>query len=232
MEGTIRITKVALVGLVSVAIALGLGYWLYGLGGSEAQAQGETGTCPNAQQIDQFTGTGSQTSDTFETTSDSLRLSYELTSTGDLGEPSLIIGVRDAEEDIPVASASQREAGTGESFVNEPPGTYFLDITLVGEGRYTVTVEQCESGDPPSTNPTPGTPKESSQPKTPSPAPKTPSPAPKTPSLAPKTPAPAPKDSGTLMNAGGPTTGPMPMMPNGSCPREFPEIREGACYLQ
>ena len=71
-------------------------------------------------------------------------------------------------------------------------------------------------------------------PKTPSPpAPKTPSPAPKTPSPAPDPPTPAPDpppDQGTLMNAGGPTTGPVPMMPNGSCPRELPVKRDGACY--
>jgi hypothetical protein len=71
-------------------------------------------------------------------------------------------------------------------------------------------------------------------PKTPSPpAPKTTSPAPKTPSPAPKTPTPdpaLPPNDGTLMNAGGPTTGPVPMMPNGSCPRELPVKRNGACY--
>ncbi|MCA1731900.1 MAG: hypothetical protein LC751_21650 [Actinobacteria bacterium] len=42
-------------------------------------------------------------------------------------------------------------------------------------------------------------------------------------------PSPSPSD-GSLMNAGGPMSGPVPMMPNGSCPREFPEIRDGACY--
>ncbi len=35
-----------------------------------------------------------------------------------------------------------------------------------------------------------------------------------------------------LLDAGGPTSGPVPMMPSGSCPREFPEIRNGACYSQ
>ena len=33
-----------------------------------------------------------------------------------------------------------------------------------------------------------------------------------------------------LLDAGGPTTGPVPMMPNGTCPSEFPEARDGACY--
>jgi Excalibur calcium-binding domain len=63
---------------------------------------------------------------------------------------------------------------------------------------------------------------------TPSPPapPKTPLPAPKTPPSPPKT----QPDSGTLMKAGGSSTGPVPLMPNGSCPQEFPNIRDGACY--
>ena len=71
----------------------------------------------------------------------------------------------------------------------------------------------------------------------PSPSPlapsKTPATPPKTPPPAPKTPPPAPKaqpDSGTLMKAGGSSTGPAPLMPNGSCPQEFPNVRDGACY--
>ena len=35
---------------------------------------------------------------------------------------------------------------------------------------------------------------------------------------------------GNLFEAGGPTSGPAPLMPDGSCPREFPTMREGACY--
>ncbi len=34
----------------------------------------------------------------------------------------------------------------------------------------------------------------------------------------------------TLLSAGGPTTGPVPMMPNSNCPREFSKTRVGACY--
>jgi hypothetical protein len=43
------------------------------------------------------------------------------------------------------------------------------------------------------------------------------------------TPAPPP-DSGTLFKAGGPITGPMPLIPSGKCPKESPEKRYGACY--
>jgi hypothetical protein len=81
------------------------------------------------------------------------------------------------------------------------------------------------------------------RPPSPSPAPKTqtsPPPAPKTPTTPPKTSSPAPKipsptpsprpSDGTLMNAGGPANGSMPLMPSGECPREFPTMRDGACY--
>jgi hypothetical protein len=33
-----------------------------------------------------------------------------------------------------------------------------------------------------------------------------------------------------LLEAGGPTSGPLPLMPEGGCPREFPVKREGLCY--
>src|SRR5215210_5502645 len=35
---------------------------------------------------------------------------------------------------------------------------------------------------------------------------------------------------GNLLEAGGPTSGPVPLMPDGGCPREFPRMRDGACY--
>ena len=37
---------------------------------------------------------------------------------------------------------------------------------------------------------------------------------------------------GILLEAGGPSSGPVPLMSNGSCPREFPTMRDGACYLR
>jgi hypothetical protein len=35
---------------------------------------------------------------------------------------------------------------------------------------------------------------------------------------------------GNLLEAGGPSSGPVPLMPEGGCPREFPTMRYGACY--
>jgi hypothetical protein len=34
----------------------------------------------------------------------------------------------------------------------------------------------------------------------------------------------------SLINAGGPKSGPVPLMPNGSCPAEYPVEQNGACY--
>src|SRR3712207_5474877 len=45
----------------------------------------------------------------------------------------------------------------------------------------------------------------------------------------PRPPQPQP-DSDTLLEAGGATSGPLPLMANGSCPTEFPSMRNGACY--
>ena len=38
------------------------------------------------------------------------------------------------------------------------------------------------------------------------------------------------RGNGNLLEAGGPTSGPVPLMPEGGCPREFPTMRDGLCY--
>jgi hypothetical protein len=234
----ILLIELVLVGFILATLALSLGYWVYIRGGTEVQAQGQTGDCPSPQLIDEFSGNGNRNTDTFDTTTNQFRISYETTSTSEI-EGILVINVISADDPNQgsIESTPQDGSGTGESFVNAPPGSYYLDITA-GEVDYNITVEQCGSGDPPSTNPNTGSttpqkaqPSPSPAPKTPATPPKTPSPALKTPSPAPKTPpSPSPNDSGTLMNAGGPTTGPVPMMLNGSCPRELNNLRDGACY--
>ena len=106
-----------------------------------ARAQ-TTGTCPNAQLIDTYEGSGDQQTDTFNTTTDSFRVSF--TS----GPGVLYVDVINADRpnDLPVASLSQNGRGQGETFANTPPGTYYLDI--ISSADYTITVEQCEGGDP------------------------------------------------------------------------------------
>ena len=57
--------------------------------------------------------------------------------------------------------------------------------------------------------------------------PKGPQPNDRPPQRPPQPPQP---DSDTLLEAGGATSGPAPLMANGSCPTEFPNMRDGACY--
>jgi hypothetical protein len=40
----------------------------------------------------------------------------------------------------------------------------------------------------------------------------------------------AQQKAGQLMNAGGSAYGPVPVMPRGGCPAEFPIERDGVCY--
>ena len=62
-----------------------------------------------------------------------------------------------------------------------------------------------------------------------SPSPTTASPSPTTASPSPTTASPD-RDRKPLMDAGGPTAGPVPLMPGGGCPEEYPVRRHGACY--
>jgi hypothetical protein len=86
------------------------------------------------------------------------------------------------------------------------------------------------TGDSTTGGSTTGTPKTSPPaPKIPPPAPKTPTPAPKTPSPPPPPPSPPPAPP---FNAGGPSSGPVPLMPDGDCSKEFTAERSGVCYPQ
>ena len=62
-----------------------------------ARAQ-TTGTCPNAQLIDTFEGNGDQQTDTFNTTTDSFRVSYNVTGSDPQFPASLSIDVIDAND--------------------------------------------------------------------------------------------------------------------------------------
>jgi hypothetical protein len=61
----------------------------------------------------------------------------------------------------------------------------------------------------------------------------TPPPPPAPRPTPPPQPSPTPqpnRDVGELMNAGGPEAGPVPKLPGGGCPEEFPQERGRACY--
>jgi hypothetical protein len=76
-------------------------------------------------------------------------------------------------------------------------------------------------------------------PSSPSPAPTTTatsSPTPtntttSSPSPAASSPSPAPTSGDDdLLKAGGPARGPVPLMPDGECPPEYPVLKNGVCY--
>ena len=156
---------------------------------SPAEAQ-TTGTCPNAQLIDTYVGNGSQQTDTFNTTTNSVRVSYTVTDSDPEFSASLLINVIDATDpdQLSVGGATQEGDGQGETFINSPAGTYFLDILLLGSANYTITVEQCEGG-----TPSQGVPEASAPPVASSPPSSTPASAPA--SAPASTPASAPASS-------------------------------------
>jgi hypothetical protein len=231
MEGRLTIRNTMILGVVLAALAVGLYYLLYGLGGSEVQAQED---CREVLSLGPETE--NQLTEPFDIEGNSFRVSGDLRNT-DPEESLQSLTIRPIDQDTELAADTIliQDVGAFEETVLEGPGTFALEIEMgvSGSEEYTVQVEDCGAtprggpGEPKggSTNPSisPG-------PKTPASPPKTSSPAPKTPPSAPKTPTPAPKESGSLMKAGGPSEGPMPPMPGGGCPQEFPTMRDGACY--
>ena len=236
MLGHIAASRLAALALLVVGAFVFWFAWETSHRGPTARAQ-ETGTsCPNARFIDEFTGTGNQTSDTFRTTTGSLLITYDVISadttepsTSGGAQPSVNIGVLN-EQGTSVGNASQNGEGAGETLVSKLPGAYLLDIVATRNADdYVVSVEECGGNSP--------SPEQTQSNTTPSPDPnRTPMEQSRTNQIQQQQPSTpqvqqrAPQDSGELMKAGGPSEGPVPVMPGGNCPKEFPTERGGACY--
>lgn len=153
--------------------------------------------------------------DPFQIQGDTIRLSGNVQSLTEGVFPLLIITPTD-ESGLAVDYFQTTDNGPFDYNVLASPGTYTLDIETAGDERYSLKVEDCGSS-PGGNDPAP------SPSAAPSPSPV----ASPTPSASP-----SPIDDGTddLLNAGGPRSGPFPLMPDGSCPEEFPVKRNGACY--
>src|SRR3712207_7454209 len=79
--------------------------------GSRHSAYAQTkGTCPNPQRIDTFEGNDDQQSDTFNTTTDFFRVSWQTTNTLGAGaEGSLYIGVIDTRSEEHTSELQSRQ---------------------------------------------------------------------------------------------------------------------------
>ncbi len=141
------------VAAVLAALALRLAWGLHGpeaFGfGFEARAQ-EGAECRDARVVEEFIGNGDQQTAGFDTTG-SFRVNYDLSATGNQRPSMEIIAYNDG-DGSPVVDATQVGEGAGETVVDGPPGTYYLDIVTTGDADYNVIVEQCEDGRP-ETNP-------------------------------------------------------------------------------
>jgi hypothetical protein len=211
----------ALVAAVPVIIAALI--WL-GLS-TGARAQEEPSCPPDWTQVQNFTGTQDQTTPPFDIEGAEWRYILEARATTETSGSLSVDPQAEEEGAVPIVRGfetltTDQEPEVLNSDVLDGPGTFTLDIDANGS-EYTIVVCERGTGGGDSKNKTGGTttPKKSatSQPKTSPTPPPPPSPQP--------TPAPAPP-----FKAGGAEAGPVPLMPNGSCPKEFP-IRQGkACY--
>jgi hypothetical protein len=170
----------------------------------------------NCETVQTFTGNGIKETQPFTVTSDTWRLRFDFESiTGDQQSSSFEMSVYRTGNTIPESVITLERPGSETSYVNAGAGTYYLSIESAN-ATWTVAVEECAATEPPGT-PDPGSASASVPASTPAPA----SPSQK-----------QPKPDRNLFESGGPTSGPLPLMPNGGCPREFPVQRGKVCYAR
>lgn len=114
------------------------------------------------------------------------------------------------------ASVSREGSATGETFVNEPPGRYSLNINTTNDMQYTISIEECGEGG--EANPGEGAQGGGQATQT------------QDRSNFSQSASSGSGDDRELMQAGGPEDGPVPVMSGGGCPEEFPLMWGGACY--
>ena len=190
-----------------------------------AQAQEEPSCPADETQVQSFTGTQDQTTPPFDIEGAEWRYILEARATTETSG-SLSVDPQDVEEGAPPIAGgfetltTDQESEVLNSDVLDGPGTFTLEIDANGS-EYTIVVCERETGGGASKNKTgrSTTPKPKTTPSPPPPPRPSPPPPPR------PTPAPAPP-----FKAGGVEAGPVPLMPNGSCPKEFPIKQGKACY--
>ena len=169
----------------------------------------------NCEAVQTFSGDGIKDTQPFTVTGDTWRLRYDFQSTApDQQSSSFDMSVYKTGNTIPETVITSESPGSNTSYVNAGAGTYYLSIESAN-ATWTVIVEECSASAQTGSSTPPGS---ASAPAS--------TPAPDSPSRKPK------KPKRDLFDSGGPTSGPLPLMPNGGCPREFPVQKGKACYAR
>jgi hypothetical protein len=156
----------------------------------------------------------------FTTSTDSFVATMDASSSEPGGAAFSVSQLGETPNPLVIRQQAFQAPGTESMLVQNGPGEYVVSVGFAGSD-YTVTVEECSTsggGSPPPGTPPPNSPPPTTIPESPPPGP---------------SPGGSPIDPGpgrNLFDAGGPSTGPLPLMPDGTCPKEFPVKRGGACY--
>lgn len=202
---TRRILAFALLGMCAISLRLA-----WGISGEfpinlgvPAFAQQQGGGCTPVTEIE---GRGDQQSEPFRIAGQSFRVVFEADNPGET-DGYAFFNVVDENDGIvqPESQDLSSESPTrveGEATFSSGPGEYIIEIASE-EAEYALAVEDCDR---------------SSAERAASQRPVT----------LPRTGQP---DSRRLLEAGGPTDGPVPAMPGGGCPKEYPDKRGGDCFI-
>lgn len=219
-----RIMLIGVAGILIFATGIGLrAAWEYV---PLAYAQGDT-TVPtpsetpfacssNERQVDTLDGTEDQTISGIEIQGSEWRFIVQAKPTGGAGG-NVSVDATDEEDGSPAVGGTVfaqtdpqlSPTATSGSRVIDGPGSFSLEIDANG-ASYQILI--CESQSPGDGDGGPG----------PDP---TPSPPPGPPSAQ-------TVNRGPILKSGGPKKGPVPPMPGGYCPKEFPVSSDGACYTE
>jgi hypothetical protein len=138
--------------------------------------------------------------------------------------------------DGPIGTASDGTSGVAcEVYPYDDPARDETPVDVGGSSPPATTITTPPpTSSPPSTTIATPPPKSTPPTKTPPPAssPRTKTPPRKSNSSPPSSASasPRPQPPRDLFNAGGPSNGPVPLMPDGGCPEEFPVKHNGLCY--